>query len=70
MSGNQQKEIRIKLHSIEEALEALGHDGDPLDFAAFRPDPDLASVPEPVEVVDIFRRAEDVPPVVREAIAG
>ena len=30
--------------------------------------PDLASVPEPVEVVDIFRHAEDVPPVVEEAI--
>jgi predicted CoA-binding protein len=30
--------------------------------------PDLASVPEPVEVVDIFRHSEDVPPVVEEAI--
>jgi predicted CoA-binding protein len=29
---------------------------------------DLASVPEPVEVVNIFRRSEDVPPVVEEAI--
>ena len=31
--------------------------------------PDLASIPVPVEVVDIFRRAEDVPPIVQEAIA-
>jgi predicted CoA-binding protein len=30
--------------------------------------PDLASVPEPVEVVDIFRPSEDVPPVVDAAI--
>ena len=30
--------------------------------------PDLASVPEPVQIVDIFRRAEDVPPVVEQAI--
>jgi hypothetical protein len=30
--------------------------------------PDLSSVPEPVEVVDIFRRSEDVMPVVDEAI--
>jgi predicted CoA-binding protein len=30
---------------------------------------DLPSVPEPVEVVDIFRRSEDVPPVVDQAIA-
>ncbi len=30
--------------------------------------PELASVPEPVDVVDIFRRSEDVPPIVEEAI--
>ena len=30
--------------------------------------PDLSSIPEPVDVVDIFRRPEDVPPIVEEAI--
>jgi len=30
--------------------------------------PDLTSIPEKVEVVDIFRRSEDVMPVVEEAI--
>jgi predicted CoA-binding protein len=30
--------------------------------------PDLTSIPEKVDVVDIFRRSEDVPPIVREAI--
>ena len=29
---------------------------------------DLASIPEPVDVVDIFRRPEAVPPIVEEAI--
>jgi predicted CoA-binding protein len=30
--------------------------------------PSLSAIPEKVEVVDIFRRAEDVPPIVEEAI--
>lgn len=31
--------------------------------------PELQSIPEPVDVVDIFRRSEQVEPVVRDAIA-
>jgi uncharacterized protein len=30
--------------------------------------PDLASIPKKVDVVDIFRKPEDVPPIVRQAI--
>lgn len=30
--------------------------------------PNLTSIPEPVDVVDIFRRSEAVPPIVEEAI--
>ncbi|MDH7486474.1 MAG: CoA-binding protein [Anaerolineae bacterium] len=30
--------------------------------------PDLRSIPEPVDVVDIFRRSEHVPPLVAQAI--
>ena len=30
--------------------------------------PDLGSIPEPVDVVDVFRRPEEVPPIVEEAI--
>ena len=31
--------------------------------------PDLKSVPEPIDMVDVFRRSDQVPPVVDEAIA-
>ena len=31
--------------------------------------PDLASIPEPVEIVDVFRRSEFVPEIVEAAIA-
>jgi uncharacterized protein len=31
--------------------------------------PDLASIPEPVEIVDVFRRSEFVPEVAEQAIA-
>ena len=41
-----------------EATEILGEVGYP----------DLSSVPEPVDVVDIFRRSEEVPAIVEEAI--
>ncbi|MBI4284500.1 MAG: CoA-binding protein [Chloroflexi bacterium] len=30
--------------------------------------PDLTSIPGPVDIVDIFRRSEDVPPIVEAAI--
>lgn len=30
--------------------------------------PDLSSIPRKIDVVDIFRRSEDVPPIVRDAI--
>jgi predicted CoA-binding protein len=31
--------------------------------------PDLASIPEPIEIVDVFRRSEFLPQIVEEAIA-
>lgn len=31
--------------------------------------PTLASIPEPVDLVDVFRRAEDTPPVADDAVA-
>ena len=31
--------------------------------------PSLQAIPEPVDIVDVFRRAEDTPPVAEEAVA-
>ncbi len=31
--------------------------------------PDLASIPDKIDAVDIFRRSEDVPPIVQQAIS-
>jgi len=31
--------------------------------------PDLASIPGPVDMVDVFRRSEDVPPIAEQAMA-
>ncbi len=31
--------------------------------------PSLAAIPHPVDMVDVFRRAADVPPIAREAVA-
>ena len=45
-----------------------------LDAEALRPQlgekcyPDLASIPEPVEIVDVFRRSEFVPEIAEQAI--
>lgn len=30
--------------------------------------PNLSAIPHPIDVVDIFRRSEDIPPIVEEAI--
>lgn len=30
--------------------------------------PDLKSIPEPIDIVDIFRKSEDIPPIVESAI--
>lgn len=31
--------------------------------------PSLADIPQPVEIVDVFRRTEDVPPIAQQAVA-
>jgi predicted CoA-binding protein len=60
-------------YSVSEYMQRAGYEIVPVapgedEVLGERAYPDLASVPGPVEIVDIFRRSEDVPPVVDEAI--
>ena len=61
-------------HSVSQYMQAAGYrvvpvnpeETEVLGEKAYR---DLASVPEPVEIVDIFRRPEHIRAIVEEAIA-
>ena len=60
-------------HGVAQYLQEQGFRIIPVNPAASeilgeRCYPDLASVPEPVDTVDIFRRSEEVPAIVAEAI--
>ena len=60
-------------HGVAEYLQAQGYRIIPVNPGAEeilgeRCYPDLASVPEAVDVVDIFRRSEEAPSIVDEAI--
>lgn len=60
-------------HAVAEYLQEQGYRIIPVnprekEILGQRCYPDLCSIPEPVEVVDIFRRPRDVPRVVAEAI--
>ena len=61
-------------YSVARYLQAQGYRIIPVnpsidEVLGERSYPDLASIPETVDVVDIFRRSEHVPPIVEEAIA-
>ncbi len=62
-------------HGVAAYLQAQGYRIVPVNprlsgpVLGEQPYPDLRSVPEKVDIVDIFRRSEDVPPVVDDAIA-
>ncbi len=60
-------------HRVGRYLQSKGYKVIPVnpnevEILGQRSYPDLVSIPEPVEVVDIFRRASDVSPIVEEAI--
>src|SRR3990170_7644614 len=61
-------------HSVSSFMEAHGYNIIPVnpnlqEWEGKKCYPDLRSVPVKVDVVDIFRRSEAVPPIVDEAIA-
>jgi predicted CoA-binding protein len=61
-------------HSVSQYMQAAGYRVIPVnpgetEVLGEKAYPDLASVPEPVEIVDIFRRPEYIPAIVDQAIA-
>jgi predicted CoA-binding protein len=70
LSSNPEKDS----HGIAQYLQGQGYRIIPVNPTASqilgeRSYPSLTSIPEPLDVVQIFRRSEDVPPIVDEAIA-
>ena len=62
-------------YGVAEYLQGVGYDITPVnptiqETLGLRAVPSLDKVMPPVEIVDVFRRAEDVPPVVEDAIAA
>ena len=60
-------------HRVAKYLQSQGYRIIPVnpnadEILGERSYPDLASVPEPIDVVDVFRRSEAVPEIVEEAI--
>ncbi len=61
-------------HEVAKYLQQQGYRIIPVNPAAERilgerSYPDLKSVPEPVDLVDVFRRPEETPPIARDAVA-
>ena len=60
-------------HRVAKYLQSQGYRIIPVnpnadEILGERSYPDLASIPEPIDVVDVFRRSEAVPEIVEEAI--
>jgi len=62
-------------YSVSQYMQAAGYriipvNPDVSEVLGEKAYPDVASIPEPVEIVNVFRRSENVPPVVDDAIAA
>ena len=68
-SGNPEKAS----YGIMQRLQAVGYHVIPVnpreaEVLGEKAYPSLSDIPEPVDIVDVFRRAEDTPPIADEAV--
>lgn len=69
LSSNQQKEsYGIALYLKEQGYRIIPVNPTANEIFGEKAYPDLSSIPEKVDIVQVFRKPEDVPPVVDEAI--
>jgi len=69
LSSNQEKEsFWIVSYLKEQGYRIIPVNPTATEILGEKAYPDLSSVPEKIDVVQVFRRPEDVPPVVDEAI--
>ncbi|HEX5808780.1 MAG TPA: CoA-binding protein [Anaerolineales bacterium] len=69
LSANQEKESYwIAFYLKEQGYRIIPVNPTAGEILGEKAYPDLESVPEPIDVVQVFRRSEDVPPVVDSAI--
>lgn len=69
LSSNQQKEsFGIASYLKEQGYRIIPVNPTASEILGEKAYPDLSSIPEKVDVVQVFRKPEDVPPVVDEAI--
>ena len=69
LSSNQQKESYwIASYLKEQGYQVIPVNPTANEILGEKAYPDLSAIPEKVDVVQVFRRPEDVPPVVEEAI--
>lgn len=69
LSGNQQKEsYGIAAYLKEQGYQIIPVNPTATEILGEKSYPDLESVPVKIDVVQVFRKPEDVPPVVEDAI--
>ena len=69
LSSNQEKESYwIAAYLKEQGYRIIPVNPTTTEILGEKAYPDLSSIPEKVDVVQVFRKPEDVPPVVEEAI--